>query len=76
LKVSEVGEIMGRKRGRERKARQGGVVSLARLERVCPARIREEGGKYQLFCCCRIATIVMLASYESCQHCAVVLTCL
>jgi len=37
---------MGRMRGRARKeGRQGGVVF-----RVCPARLREEGGRVQLSC--------------------------
>jgi len=62
LKVSEVGE-----RGRG----QGGssLVSRARLSRVCPARLREEGGRCQLSCKLRellipveVATMVMLAS--------------
>jgi len=34
----------GETTGRERKRRQGGVVSLARFTRVCPARGREEEG--------------------------------
>ena len=70
----------------ERKRRQGGVVSLARFTRVCPARGRkEEGGRCQLSCKVReyvnthteTATMFMLASYESSKHCAgVVTTCL
>ena len=41
----------GRKRGRVRKeGRQGGVVTRARLERVCLARLMEEGGRFQLSC--------------------------
>jgi len=69
----------------ERKRRQGGVVSLARFTRVCPARGREEeGGRCQLSCKVRedvnthteTAIMVMLASYESSQHCAGVVTCL
>jgi len=36
---------MGRESGRARKGgRRGGVVSRARLERVSPTRLREEGG--------------------------------
>jgi len=51
LKVSEVGELRGRRggEGEEKKnGRQGGVVSRARLSRVCPARLREERGRWQL----------------------------
>jgi len=40
---------MGRKKGRVRKeGRQGGVVTPARLSRVRPARVMEEGGRGQL----------------------------
>ena len=76
---------MGRRRGRARKeGRQGGVVTRARLSRVCPARLMEEGGSYQRSCKLRVgsclhpykvATIVTLASYDSSQHCAGVVTC-
>jgi len=42
---------MGRKSGRARKTgRQGGVVTQARLSRVCPERLMEEGGRCQLSC--------------------------
>jgi len=34
---------MGRKRGRGKEGRQGGVVSQANLSKACPARQREEG---------------------------------
>ena len=41
----------GRNRGRARKeGRQGEVVSLARLSKVCSARLREEIGRCQLSC--------------------------
>ena len=81
--MSEVGEWGDNRE--ERKRRQGGVVLLARFTRVCPARGREEGGRCQLSCKVRkyvithteTAIMVMLASYESSQHCAgVVTTCL
>ena len=60
MKVSEVGEIMGRKRGRERKGRKAGRRSLAgqtraRLEGVCPATLREEGGR-------EISTLLLVAT--------------
>ena len=29
---------------------QGGIVSRARLSRVCPSRLMEEGGRCQLSC--------------------------
>ena len=57
--------------GRERERGQRGVVSRARLSRVCPARLREEGGRCQLSCKLRellipveVAIMVMLASCE------------
>ena len=43
LKVSEVGEWGEREGGKGKEGRQGGVVTRTRLERVCPARLREEG---------------------------------
>jgi len=51
---------MGRKSGRARKEGRQEVVSLARLERVYPARLREEGGRYQLSCKLRELLIPML----------------
>jgi len=41
---------MGRKSGRVRKEGRQGVVTRARLSRVCPARVMEEGGRCQLPC--------------------------
>jgi len=72
----------GETTGRERKRRQEGVVSLARFTRVCPARVKEEGGRCQLSFKAReyinthteTATMVMLASYESSDRCAGVVT--
>ena len=56
--------------GREGEGREG-VLSRARLSRVCPARLREEGGRCQLSCKLRellipveVAIMVMLASCE------------
>jgi len=46
--VSEVGEWGEREGGKE--GRQGGIVLRARLSRAWPARLREEGGRCQLFC--------------------------
>jgi len=45
--VSELGERGERERGRGKEGRQGGVVLRAVLSRVCPARVREEGGRCQ-----------------------------
>jgi len=44
LKVSEVGEWGEGEGRRGKEGRQGGVVLRAKLSRVFPARLREEGG--------------------------------
>jgi len=48
--VSELGEWGEREGERGKEGRQGGVVSRARLSRVCPSRLMEEGGRCQLSC--------------------------
>jgi len=49
---------MGKKSGRAKKeGRQGGVVSRERLPRVCPARLREERGSFQL--CCKLRELLV-----------------
>ena len=71
LLVVDVREWGERKGGTRKEGRQGGAVSSARLSRVWPTRLREEGGRFQLSCRVRellipaeIATMVMLASYS------------
>jgi len=50
---------MGRKRGRGKEGRQGGIISRTRLSEVCPARLREEGERWQLTCKLRELLIPM-----------------
>ena len=82
--MSEVEEWGDNREGEEKLRTKGGVVSLARFTRVCPARGREEeGGRCELSFKVReyvnthteTATMVMLASYESNHRCAGVVTC-
>ena len=63
---------MGRKRGREGEKRKEGWEKSRRPDSRETKGGGREGNINSPVSCYRIATIVMLASYESCQHCAVV----
>ena len=71
--MSEVGEWGDNREGEEKKA---GRSSLAGQIHESLPRERKRGGREYVNTHTETAIMVMLASYESSQHCAGVVTCL